>query len=508
MAWRSRPGPFGPGAPTRLFFILAFALAGCHAAPRPSSVPASPAASPVAQLQRDLNRTLAAPALARGYWGIVVKSLKNDETLYTLNAGKLLMPGSALKVVTLAAAAERLGWEYTYETRLAAGGTIEAGVLNGDLLVIGSGDPSIVDRDGVAARIFVDWANALRSKGVRAIAGRIIGDDNTFDDEDLGAGWAWDDLVEGFAAGVGALQFNENTARVTIVPGAAVGAPALITIAPAVSTLVIQNGLRTAPANTIASIEVRRLPGSARLILGGSVPLGSGPVGHTVSVDNPTLFFVTALREALIAAGIDVHGAAVDIDDLADAPSRATSATLVTYRSPPLSTLATTMMKVSQNLYAETLLKTIGAAVGAPTMETGRTAAKAALQTWGVSPADLIQVDGSGLSRYNYLTPETLVTILTHVDRDERLRGPFEAALPIAGRDGTLAARLKGTPAEGNARAKTGTLANVRALAGYVSSADNEPLVFAIVANNYGTTPDVVLAAIDAIVVKLAEFRR
>ena len=127
---------------------------------------------------------------------------------------------------------------------------------------------------------------------------------------------------------------------------------------------------------------------------------------------------------------------------------------------------------------------------------------------WGVAPAGLVQVDGSGLSRYNYLTPETLVTLLMHINQDERLRLPFEASLPIAGRDGTLAARMKGTAAEGNARAKSGTLANVRSLAGYVTSADGQPLVFAIVANNFGTMPEVAIAAIDAIVVRLAEFRR
>jgi D-alanyl-D-alanine carboxypeptidase/D-alanyl-D-alanine-endopeptidase (penicillin-binding protein 4) len=178
------------------------------------------------------------------------------------------------------------------------------------------------------------------------------------------------------------------------------------------------------------------------------------------------------------------------------------------HHSPPLSDLATRLMKNSVNLYAETLLKTIGARAGAATFEGGRTAAAAALQPWGVVPAGVVQVDGSGLSRYNYVTPEALVTVLMHVDGNEGMRQPFEASLPVAGRDGTLAARMKGTAAEGNARAKSGTLANVRSLAGYVISADGEPLVFAIVANNFGTMPDVAIAAIDAIVVKLAEFKR
>jgi len=138
----------------------------------------------------------------------------------------------------------------------------------------------------------------------------------------------------------------------------------------------------------------------------------------------------------------------------------------------------------------------------------GRAAVQTTLQPWGVPAESMIQRDGSGLSRYDYVTADALVTILTHVDRDERLRGPFEASLPIAGRDGTLANRMKGTAADGNARAKSGSMSNVRALSGYITSADGEPLVFSIIANNFATTADVINRATDAIVVRLAQFAR
>jgi PBP4 family serine-type D-alanyl-D-alanine carboxypeptidase len=180
---------------------------------------------------------------------------------------------------------------------------------------------------------------------------------------------------------------------------------------------------------------------------------------------------------------------------------------LATYSSPPLGTLAVRLMKNSQNLYAETFLKTIGALTGSPTWEASLREERATLANWGVSPTGLVHVDGSGLSRYNYITPETLVTILTHVNADSRMRGEFEASLPIAGRDGTLAARMRSTAAENNARAKSGTLANARSLAGYVTDADGERLVFAVIANNYGATPDAAMAAMDRMVTRLAEFR-
>jgi D-alanyl-D-alanine carboxypeptidase/D-alanyl-D-alanine-endopeptidase (penicillin-binding protein 4) len=153
-------------------------------------------------------------------------------------------------------------------------------------------------------------------------------------------------------------------------------------------------------------------------------------------------------------------------------------------------------------------LKAVSGVAGGMSATAGRLTAQTLLESWGVPAAELILRDGSGLSRYDFVTPNALVTILAHVDRDARLREPFEASLPIAGRDGSLSTRMKGTPAEGNARAKTGSMTGVRALSGYVTTADGERLVFSIVANNFETPPDVVTAAADAIVVALAKFRR
>jgi D-alanyl-D-alanine carboxypeptidase/D-alanyl-D-alanine-endopeptidase (penicillin-binding protein 4) len=163
---------------------------------------------------------------------------------------------------------------------------------------------------------------------------------------------------------------------------------------------------------------------------------------------------------------------------------------------------------VSQNLYAETLLKTMGAGSGPATFAAARSAVQTTLQGWGVAAGELIDRDGSGLSRYDFVSPAALVTILTHIARDEKLRAPFEGTLPFAGRDGTLANRMTGTAAEGNARAKTGSMTGVRTLSGYVTTADGEPLVLAIMANNFETPPDVVNSTTDAIVVRLATLRR
>ncbi len=425
-----------------------------------------------------------------------------------MNGGKLLLPASNMKVLTLAAAADRLGWDFSFETRLVGTGVVAGGVLQGDLVVVGSGDPSIDDWEGAATRLFQGWADTLKASGIRTISGRIVGDDDSFDDQLWGAGWAWDDLDRSFATGVGALQFNENTAQIRALPGIRLGAPASVTVGPAGSGLVLRNLMTTAGSQTAASMAVRRRLDSPTLELRGAIPLGSLPIVRNVAVTNPTMYFVTELRDGLIKSGVDVLGAAVDIDDIADPPSRATGTVLVTHRSPPLSELAVTMMRLSQNLYAETLLKTIGARNTIGALESGRTAVASMLQEWGIAASDFRIADGSGLSPYDLVTPDVLATILAHVAQEPRLRDPFQASLPIAGQEGTLAERMKGTPAEGNARAKTGSLSNARAVSGYVQSAENEPLVFSIMVNNFGGAPDVVERTIDAIIVRLAQFSR
>jgi serine-type D-Ala-D-Ala carboxypeptidase/endopeptidase (penicillin-binding protein 4) len=476
-------------------------------------IPVSLAAQSLPALQFDIDAFLAAPEFERGFWGVIVKAVDRDEVLFSRNAAKLMMPASTMKVVTLAAAAEKLGWDYTYTTRVFRTGKIVDGVLQGDLIVVGSGDPSIDDWDGAATQLFADWATQLKAAGIHTIRGRIIGDDNLFDDDGFGFGWSLDDMARSFSAGVSALQFNEGSAQLKIAPGRSIGARAAITVVPDYSGLTIHNRLTTGPAAGLPVVSRRRLPGSSRLEIHGSIPLRTHPFSETASVDNPTLYFVTALRRALVAGGIDVRGPAVDIDDLDSPPTRnAAAPPLITYQSPPLSMLATTMMKLSQNLYAETLLKTIGIdSLDHPTgtAQTGLEAVRSVVEDWNIDPAGLIQADGSGLSRYNYIAPETMVAILMHIGRDERLRSAFESTLPIAGQDGTLEARLKGTAAEGNARVKTGSMTNVRATAGYVRTADGETLAFTIFANNFeNSSSTTVNAAIDAIIARLASFRR
>lgn len=510
---RRRPGALATVA-------CALLLAGCHrhratttpgapAAASPSPSPSAAAVTPaVARLQRNIDALLDTPALDAGTWGIVVRSLATDETLYARNPRKLLTPASNLKIVTLAAAAERLGWDYTYETQVLGIGAIDFGFLDGDLVVRGSGDPSLTEADGSAQQVFRAWAERLKALGVRSLSGRIIGDDNAFDDESYGAGWMWDDMNEAYSAGVGALQLNMGEALVTVAPGTRAGEPATLTIATEASGLTVRNRVMTGAAGSPAQVITKRIANSAVLDVAGSLPAGGGVVQRRVAVDNQTGYFVSELRKALIANGIEVKGPAVDIDELSEPVRLQDAMPLLAHRSPPLRTLAATLMQLSQNQYAETLLKTLGAQAGSPTFDGGLGVVADVLATWGIAAGQALPADGSGLSRYDIISADVLARVLAHVARDPRLDGPFRASLSVAGMPGMLADRLKGTPAAGQVQAKTGSMRHVRSMSGYARTAAGEPVVFSIIANNFGIPSSEVDRTTDAILLQLFQFVR
>jgi serine-type D-Ala-D-Ala carboxypeptidase/endopeptidase (penicillin-binding protein 4) len=492
----------------------------CAARHTPAAAPTSPShvrdgvkpSAAVRELRADLAQVFGAPVASRGVWGVEVRSLGTGERLFEHDAGKLMMPASNMKILTLAAAAETLGWDYQYATTLETNGTIENGVLHGDLLVRGTGDPTINSRSERAARVLEEWVAALTSAGVRQIDGRIIGNDQAFDDEGIGAGWAWDYLQYGYAAPVGALQYNEDVAALIVTPGASVGAPATVRL-DAGSGLMVLNRATTAAAGADTTIDYRRHLEQPLLEITGVVAVGATAVTRAVAVVNPTLFFAQWLKDALVSRGITVTGAAVDFDDvaaeLAASDQHATPRVLASTASPPLREIAVVLMKVSQNLYAETLLKTIGAARGGlGTVAAGQNVLRELLKTWGVPDDAYVAVDGSGLSRYNYVTADTLTAVLEHMYRDPRHRDPFVATLPIAGKDGTTATRMRRTRAEGNAVAKTGSISNTRSLSGFVRTRDGEMLVFSILANDFVIPSSTINWIADLAVETLSNFTR
>jgi D-alanyl-D-alanine carboxypeptidase/D-alanyl-D-alanine-endopeptidase (penicillin-binding protein 4) len=228
----------------------------------------------------------------------------------------------------------------------------------------------------------------------------------------------------------------------------------------------------------------------------------------TASGDAPAQFFVQELHDTLVGEGVIIRNAPALWNQVVTPPAVESAQLLFAHRSPPLSEIAVTLMKVSQNLYAETLLRALGGQAGNGSARAGQDVVREVLTGWGVAPDAYVLADGSGLSRYNYVTADTIARILRQMAMNPRHAALFESTLPVVGKEGTLARRLRGTLAEGNAKAKTGSISNVRALSGYVTTRDGERLIFSIIANNFNVPATTIDAAVDAAVVRLAEFSR
>lgn len=510
---------------------------------------AATAGSPVARLQQELAQAFDDPSV-NALWAVEIQSFETGEVFYQRNAHLLVMPASNMKVVTMAVAADQLGWDFRFTTDVKTRGAVASGVLKGDLVVSGDGDPTMSDRDKANRyQAFEEWADKLKAAGITRIDGRIIGDDNLFDDQPLGEGWMWDDLTGSSAPPGGALQFNENLVRVVIAPAAAAGQPATVRLEPEGSGLTLRANVMTVAAPTTPATPDPALPralrlsralGSSTLEVNGVVLAGAPDTSRLTPVFNPTIYYVNSLRDTLIRKGIEVAGAAVDIDDVLDEARPANPLrTLISHQSTPLSEIGKTFMKVSQNTFGETLMTTIGARSGraqkfveaaagpvapapassTPTavtvappqhyhVEAAREVYEDVLSVWGIPETQHVIADGSGLSRYNFLTAHMLVTILRRMARDPRHAVPFEATMPIAGKDGTLERRMKGTRAENNVHAKTGTISNVRSLSGYVRTRDNELIGFSVIANNFKARSATIDAVAELAMERLANFTR
>lgn len=439
------------------------------------------------ELHSALDAVFDHPDTQNAFWGVMIQSLDTGEVLYRRHAEKLFLPASNMKLLTGAAAWLQLGKEYRFRTRLLALGPVENGVLQGSLLVEGGGDPTISSRyyPNDSLMVFREWAGKLKEAGIREIRGDIVGDDDLFEDNPLGMGWSWDDVTYGYSAEFGALQCNENIVELAITPGSAAGDKVSVEILPATDYIRLRTEATTCRAEEEPGLIPERLLTENLIHLKGCAALKEGTSRLKVAVHNPTRFFVHLLRQTLISEGISVRGTAVDIDEMAVKPEKRAASVLLIHKSLPLESVLNTLLKESQNLFAETLIRAIGMEkYGLGTFANGHRVVEQILKEMAIEPASYVMVDGSGLSRYNFLSPEQLVRLLRFMYH----RADFQAfyqALPIAGVDGTLAGRMKGTAAEGKVHAKTGSLANVRSLSGYVRSADGEMLAFSMIANHF-----------------------
>jgi D-alanyl-D-alanine carboxypeptidase/D-alanyl-D-alanine-endopeptidase (penicillin-binding protein 4) len=533
--------------PARAFFV---GLALCF--PAEAGVAQQPARS-IAELQRQLSEHLSQPKFVGAMWGVKVVSLDSGEIIFEHNPQKLFSPASNSKLYTMAMALDRLGPDYRIETSLyVTSRPNRSGTLKGDLMVYGRGDPTINARlhETNVYSALEPFVAALTRAGMKRIAGDLIADESFFRGPPYGSGWAWDDMEYYYGAEVSALTINDNTLQLTLKPGQVIGDPCELALLPPLPatpilrhpTFAEKGGehnlrfqrpareVRFVPAYLAFSNRTRTVVSGARrrinlyrpieqnvVYLSGEMAADDGGYVEDVTVHNPAGLFAVFLREALARRGITVRGNIRTVNWLDREKTPMNWNELIelgSVESLPIRDIIREVQKPSQNLYTDLILAHVGERTRRSDTPSSRTSEDLGIDELnrfarevGINSGDLQFEEGSGLSRNNLTTPNATIALLQFMSR-HKSADVYLDALPIAGVDGTLRNRMKGTPAAGNARAKTGTLRWANSLSGQVKTASGERLIFSIMLNRYyNTDPNrTARAEVDTIAVMLASF--
>jgi len=495
----------------------------------------------LADLKNRIAEIVRQPALEPGFFAVKIVSLDSGQVIYEQDANKFVRPASNMKLYTVAAAFDRLTPDFHFVTSVYAKEKLEDGKVKGDLIVYGRGDPSIAARfnNGDYFKGINDLADRIVAADVKRIKGDLVGDESYFNGAPVGSGWEWEDLTWSYGAQVSALTINDNAIDLNIRPGDKVGAPVTITTGPPSSSfMTIVNRATTTAKGSRGDLHIYRGLGANSLEITGTLPLGDAGFVGGVSIPDPALAFVSMLRDALIKRGVKIDGRVRTVNSrsgesvmrrmpplLMGAAGGANQplVEIASLQSEPFNSIAAQTLKPSQNQYTELILRTLGRLriqtlagnVGTQEVysfadarddeENGLEVVKKFLRQAGVGDNDVALNDGSGLSRNDLISANTTIQLLTFMSKHKYF-AQFREALPIAGVDGTLRTRMRGTPAEGNLRAKTGSLSSVASLSGYVTTAGGEHLVFSMMLNNYPDAAAVRRDSIDAIAVLLASF--
>ena len=467
------------------------------------------------------------PDQERGLWGVYIYSLDRHQVLYDRDGGRLFTPASNTKLFTTAAALALLGPDYRFHTVVEASTPPDAdGVVHGDLVLVGAGDPTLSGRrypyqyvpgdhlpPSPPDQAIQNLADQIAKRGVKVVDGGIVGDDSYFANEHYAEGWSQDDLVWGYGTAVSALTINDNERFVEVLPGSAAGKPAVLRLLPDDGRLIVEDRVQTTAPGTTQDVELFRDFGSNRLIVWGTIPSDSPMDLETAAVQHPALWAAGLLKRALAQRGIQVLGGVtahhltpsyLSAPGAKPAPDPA-GVPLASLDSPPLWQALQVIDKVSQNLHAELMLRLIGRVkAGDGSLAGGRTVRAAFLAQAGLTPHDYYFRDGSGLSRENLVKPEAIVKLLMYMD-GQPYASVWRSFLPVAGEDGSLAKRFRNTPVQGRILAKTGYVEHVHTLSGYATSLKGEHLAFSIMVNNDDMPGSQVFQVMDAICAAMVE---
>lgn len=507
-------------------------IAAAHAdkrspAPRKGTRGAAQPAAWIARIRAVLQR----PAQARAFWGIYIYSLDHHRLLYQHNGNRLFVPASNTKLFTIATALCKPGPNYQFHTSVRATTPPDsAGRVVGNLVLVGRGDPTLSGRlypypnphlklkPNPPDQAIAALARQIAARGIKSVDGNIIGDDTWYRYQPYPQGWAQDDLMWGYGAAISALTVNDNQYLMHILPGAQVGETARVRIRPWVGALRIDNRLLTVPAGGQRKLYIDRRVGSNILHLWGTIPYGDKGDRETLAVGDPALFAARLLLRDLERQGIKVYGRALARHCLPFPQQPGLTAPACTpppsgmrvavLNSPPLAEDLQWILKVSQNLHAELMLRLLGKQAGGDgSLASGLKARQTFLeQQVGLKPQDFFFRDGSGLSRETLVKPRAIVRLLRFMARQPApIAADFRSFLPVAGVDGTLQDRFTNTPAQGVLLGKTGFVEHDRALSGYAVTRGGDHLAYSIVVNNDDMKGPQMRSAIDRIALAMIE---
>lgn len=468
-------------------------------------------------LARRIDALLDRPPFNRVTWGVSVVD-EQGRSLYERNADRLFVPASNTKLVVTSAATVLLPADFRVRTSVYVNGALQGGVVDGDLILYGRGDPTFSERcygvdtlaPGVCDSTFtaIDAiADSIRARGVHRITGRIVGDGSYFEPRLVHPAWNVFDLNWWYAAPVSGLGFHDNSVDFLITPADAVDRPPTVTWSPDLGLFTFENRARTGPADSGSTIgdNFFRIPGTMDIWAEGTAALGRKPWIESFALPDPDRYTARALAFALERAGVTVEGgAASTTDSLAYRAARCCAAPLAEYRGRPIGDILFPILNSSQNWFAEMLVKILGRELGgAGSWEAGLAVERRFLvDSVGIDSSAFALEDGSGLSAGNLVSPRAFTRLLAYMARHAK-RGPFFAALPRSGQPGSLAHRFVGTPLEGAVVAKTGSIDRVNTLSGYIERPGGRRLVFSIEANGNAVPGRAMLAEMDSIVVEL-----
>jgi serine-type D-Ala-D-Ala carboxypeptidase/endopeptidase (penicillin-binding protein 4) len=446
-----------------------------------------------AALRNTIAQILDNPERPGAHWGVYIQNLRTGEVVFSRNADQSMLPASNQKVVTVAVALNALGADHRFATRLYHEGSAADSTLRGDLIVRGSGDPTfgsmLSGRDPLAR-----WARELHGMGVRRIEGRLIGDAGAMVPQPYAAGWDIDYIATAdWAQASGGLSYADNLVTIQMA-GTRAGDAASVTAQPE-GYVEFRGNLNTRGGRGFGPLSVERVVGTNVISLSGAVSAGyRGAV--RLPIHDPTMFTMHAFAERLRRAGIEVAAEIIDAAELEARPAYQSDPVFV-HHSPPLIDILAIINQRSNNFYAEQVFRAISAN-GSPRGAAQRTMSY--LQGAGVPTAGLSVRDGSGLSRKNLITPETMGRLLAYLYTSE-YRDAYLSTLPRGGQPNTtMRFRLGGAPVW----AKTGTIEHVRGLSGYVLGPDRTPYAFALIANNFTTSPAMISVVQNDIIMALA----